>query len=817
MVYRRLLGCILFLNIFMTTSLFGQQTEIKGILADSVTKQPLPYGTVMIKNSKDSLVAGVLTDEKGMFHFNGKIPVQTNSYIQASYAGHKTKKITLSTDKRASLFDMGMVLLAPENYLLKEATIIGMPKYMDIKFDRKVFTMNDTRIAAARSVLDLLRTLPGVVVDDQGNVRYRGAQATIYVDDQPAEFIYPNIEMIPVHLVQKIELIDAAMYNSSSNAGGIINFKLKKTTTEGLSGMISGDVNTLLLKPYGQYNGFLNLNYKTGNYTFFNNFVGNIQKQYLNQNVKGILNYGTVYTIDNESNQIDSRNKFSDYAGVKYTYNDKLQIYLAGGFWGTHVNETTEAINRQTIQGNDHFYDFFSNNGRAKMTLSGFSIPLWVTYHFSKNETLEGGAHFEHIKTTYNPSNQYVYSYINDNPVDSISKLYYDNKENRSDIVVTFLYSKTSKNDLVRWRLGFNGISHLKRVFNNKAYMNDLPDLSLTTCTDAKPQHYLLWGKIGLTWKKWKINGGMDVQYDKVNAFYIRYPENRDTLYQVYKKYFNLLPSLTVAFAIDSVQELKLTYNRSVNTPVFDFFSLCDYIDKSNPRSWQQGNSALQPVNTNNFYFSYTFSKEKFNLSTEAFFSQTNNENYSVSYPISSTIQLNRPENIAFRSNTGIDISAWMQSCKVVDISLSSTISHTFLDASSLASQFHDLGLNDVTLKKKNFGFIIKLNSSFHFSPTLSGMLYVNYFSREIIFEGYKNGYFNSTVSITKKLFGDKLFVTIGIRNLLDGIMTHGYDENYAGITQKIIENSSNYKQTYFISLHYKIGYGDRGTKDYRN
>ena len=251
---------ILIISIFLIISIpaISQTMEITGIIADSVTKKPLPYGNVVIKNSKDSIIKVILTNEAGEFKIRN-LQYKTGIYLLAKYLGYKDKKIELAPNKNNKI-NTGSIFLAVVATKINETTITGTVKYMEQKFDRKVFNINDAKTAAARTIFDLLKTLPGVVVDDEGIVRYKGAEAAIYIDDQPSDYLYPKIEMIPVENITKIELIDAAMQTGGSGRGGIINIKYKIVRDDGLSGLAKTNSGTIEFQNIDKSKNFLNLN-----------------------------------------------------------------------------------------------------------------------------------------------------------------------------------------------------------------------------------------------------------------------------------------------------------------------------------------------------------------------------------------------------------------------------------------------------------------------------------------------------------------------------------------------------------------------------
>ena len=204
-------------------------SRISGKVYDSISSTPLPYATILLKTANDTVITECMTNEKGEFSIENTI-CSDSLYLSALYTGYNEKNIRLSLYfKNSDKIYLNEIYLSLSETLLKEITVDEHLNYIEKKFDRKIFNISDNKISAARTVLDLLRTLPGVVVNQEGTVYFKGAEATIYVDDQLMKFIYPKIEMIPVDKINKIELIDIAMRSGGDGRGGIINIKFRST------------------------------------------------------------------------------------------------------------------------------------------------------------------------------------------------------------------------------------------------------------------------------------------------------------------------------------------------------------------------------------------------------------------------------------------------------------------------------------------------------------------------------------------------------------------------------------------------------------
>ena len=156
-----------------------------------------------------------------------------------------------------------------------------------------------------------------------------------------------------------------------------------------------------------------------------------------------------------------------------------------------------------------------------------------------------------------------------------------------------------------------------------------------------------------------------------------------DTLLNVNKGFLNFLPSATIVFSPDSLQEIKFTYSKSVAAPWYT--QLCDFIDKTNPFNWAVGNSKLEPTVYNNLYLGYSYNKETWNINTDVFYSITNNDISYLTVPVSDVITITIPENIAHNSSVGIELSSWVSINKKYDFNFSSSINQTYISSIDLS------------------------------------------------------------------------------------------------------------------------------------
>ncbi|HNW99586.1 MAG TPA: hypothetical protein PKK00_14360 [Bacteroidales bacterium] len=557
------------LFILFTITCKSQTIDIIGSIADSTTKSKLPYGNIILKNNEDSILTNILSNDKGEFIFKN-ISYQKGMYLLTRYMGYNDKRFDFAFNNDSKI-NIGVINIIPNATQIKEATIVGNINVVEQKFDKKIFTMNEGKIVAARSVLDLLRTMPGVVVSDDGNIRYKGATATIYVDDQPVENLYPKIEMVPVDKVEKIELIDAAMQTGGSGRGGIINIKLKSIKNDGLSGLVSSKLNSINLENIDKSEEFININYKHKKLTVINNFsygnnIDNLNS-ITNQNFNA-LGVSAIKYFD--LNRNDKSDDFNEYIGFVYKSSDNTRINLGGGIYQkktsviSTLNSFTEIEDKETL-------NMFSENEFINYNLKykGFRCSYW--HKFDTNDTylrVFGGLQFINYPSTVNRN--YNYTILNSLNTDSIYRTNMQAMEKEDpSVFCSFFYNKSFFKES-HWNLSYYFWSFLNNTYTVQYYILDKLFLPQTWSNNYSQQgHYLSW-RIGTKIKKWKIDGGINLRdfFVKGNKYFYDIT-NHDTAIKINNNYLKFLPSATIALTINEAKEVKLTFSKTSDSPYF--------------------------------------------------------------------------------------------------------------------------------------------------------------------------------------------------------------------------------------------------------
>ncbi len=103
--------------------------------------------------------------------------------------------------------------------------------------DRKIFDVEKAFTVTGGTAIDVMKNIPSISVDVDGNVALRNRAPQIFVDGRPTIL---TLEQIPADNIERVELITnpSAQFDASST-GGVINIVLKKNRNLGLNGLAS--------------------------------------------------------------------------------------------------------------------------------------------------------------------------------------------------------------------------------------------------------------------------------------------------------------------------------------------------------------------------------------------------------------------------------------------------------------------------------------------------------------------------------------------------------------------------------------------------
>lgn len=246
----------IFLRLVIAISLFltwlsspaqSQKGEIKGKVIDNGSKKPLPYATVAVYRAQDTtLVTFRVSDDKGLFRTTG-LPLQLPLRVVVSMTGFGVYRKELTLTPTEAVADLGEVIMGESTKMLSEVLVTAEVPPIIVRKDTLEFNAASFKTLPTSLVEDLLKKLPGVSVDNAGNISVNGkAVNKILVDGKEFFGDDPKIASrnLPADVIDKVQVMndpEALRRNPDLPANDIpqvINLKFKKGIKKGAFGKL---------------------------------------------------------------------------------------------------------------------------------------------------------------------------------------------------------------------------------------------------------------------------------------------------------------------------------------------------------------------------------------------------------------------------------------------------------------------------------------------------------------------------------------------------------------------------------------------------
>jgi ferric enterobactin receptor len=464
---------LLMLFLCHTIGLFGQKNIVlSGKLIDTLSAEPLSYAAVSLQYpTTKNLVVGQISDEKGLFKFEAV--KQERFIVKIEYVGYQTKYVEVAFEAVEGDLDLGAIKLVPLSQLLESVTVSGQKMNVVATLDKQVFKTEQFETAKGGTATDLLRNIPSVFINAEGEITMRGSKGfLILVNGKPSQLDAATLlSQIPANSIDKIEMITApsAKYDADGKAG-IINIVTKTGATDGLSLIANGQYGFPRIRKYAnltepqRYGMDATLAYRKGyldasfSVNYLKNDIAGAREGNVNTTINNIFtqfpsigerslkrdNYGVRALVDFKSNKV---NTFStgfyhggrtQYRRADITYFDNKKTDLTN----QKVIAQTQYFNPNLVKKQGTFNVFnldyghiFKNNG--VVTLSGLYENA-VIDGWTKNANLNISNIKDTIQNTLNNGN---------NPLDAFRlKLDYEQKIGIGKLSTGYQYRHQNQN-----------------------------------------------------------------------------------------------------------------------------------------------------------------------------------------------------------------------------------------------------------------------------------------------------------------------------------------------------------------------------------
>ena len=747
--------------------------HMAGKVLDSKNNKPLETVSVQLSQKRldsfsklitERILGGMVTDKKGEFYF--EIPSDRDSlHLRLTMIGYK-KIDTVILFPAAGKGEFAPVneyyceiKMDPDITVLERVTVAATTNVMPFGIDRKIFNVEKNISSIGGTAVDVLRNVPLVSVDINGNVILRNTAPQIFLDGKPATI---SPDQIPADAIQRIELITnpSAKFDASGGTSGIINIVLKKNRRMGYHGEFRIGINSRMRMNLGG-----NINLRQGKINLFvdGNFV---QRKTISVATgdRISLNPSGSATVYQDENITDKGQFEFLRTGFDYLIDSRNTITMAtlaslGGF--TPFTRSELLFNRVGSGKPDTVIDrLFATNGKS----GGLRELLSFKHNFPKpGKELTADINFSQNRNrSFSSVMSTSYVYRGGPDLGTYTQLQYQGGAAESMSFQSDYVNPIKENSKIEL-----GTALTVRKTDNKN-ITGFPGMNGTISTpDSLSARYINRDHVYAAYaifsdqvKNFGYQFGLRLQSSGYRAELLRIPAGRQNSNTFTNSFpFSLFPSVFLTQKLKEGQELQINYTRRMNRPLV--FQLSPFLDFTDSLNLTQGNPYLRPEFTNSFEISYQkLYKGNNNLLLSIYYKNTTRMISMYTYDsllagqhriISSYLNANSGNNYGFEIIMRNTITKWW------DINTNFNIFSSKIRVSSSDKN---------TLQDRIFSYFVKVSNSIRFLKNFAFQLNADYLSKRTLPPGGRNGgsFFSISQSSSQGYLGPNLGVDVAVR-----------------------------------------------------
>ncbi len=500
--------------------------------------------------------------------------------------------------------DLGNIRLEQDAAALGNVTVTASQPVYTLGIDRKIFNVDRALTSQGQTAVEVLRQVPAVNVDIDGNVTLRNASPTLFVDGRPTTL---TLDQIPADAIQSIEVITnpSAKFDASGGTASILNVVMKKNRKAGYNGSLRAGADSR-----GRFNG-------GGDF--------NIRQQKVNMFISGQYGQRKSKSV---SDVITNYNSKATAAGTPYNLTQNSASVNSGGFGFVRGGFDYFMDNRNTLTVSGNYTKGSSdNNSNANLLYDTLSVPARIG---TGKRISDGEGNFQNYggslsyKHNYAKAGHELTADVNLNSSKSENYTYIDNglftstgvRKPQSTIQQTLGGSRSTywviQSDYanpisanakietgVRAQIrNFTSDNRNDTLNAQKQFITNQTINSNYKFTDQVYAAYVTFtGKAG----NLGYNAGLRAESSNYDGTQVRKVAGDSSFKVSYPVTF--FPSAFLSYKLSDKQDLQFNYTRRINRP--SFFQLIPFTDYSDPQNLSRGNPALRPEFTNSLEANY--------------------------------------------------------------------------------------------------------------------------------------------------------------------------------------------------------------------
>jgi outer membrane receptor protein involved in Fe transport len=670
----------LFAAILLLFPAIALSQSIKGTVVDEGTRRPLGLVNVILKRLPDStLVTGAATDTNGIFLLS-KIPRGTY-VLQLALIGYESKQLpAFAVDSAAPERDMGTISLHETPVSLEAVEVTAEKALMNLEADRKIYNVDQDILGKSASASEVLRNIPSVEVDVDGNVSLRGSSSVLLMmNGKTTPLLRTNageaLQQIPANSIERIEVITnpSAKY-TPEGASGIINLVLKRKTDEGLKGSLG-----LNAGMDDRYNGNLRLAYGDGGLNLFLNYSP--RKNNRNRNdadVRTQIGGPTSTTLTYYNQNVASSYRPMSHlltVGAELTLDSTNTTGVSGNYY--HNQYTRYETAHSVIED----FNMLPTSEYERNRISDEEVPLTEVSAFYQHNFGQAHKLRLEVKESVKPEEQdirFTNVYLLPRAINGYDNARYTQKSAETEASLDY---SNPVSDHSTFEAGLDASLNSQ---DDGAYSESYDTLRRSFVNDpSKTNQFTFDEKIVALYATYRQSfGAFGFLAGLRGERAFTEPDLVSSNLSFSNDYNALFPSLHLSYKLSDAAEMRASYSRRTHRPdAEDLNPFPQYID---PRNLAAGNPYLLPEYIHSFELGCNIDMDRVSFVPTVYYRYRYNRFTSVTQIVNDSTLLTTTENLAIDRTPGAELVISGKAADFLTTNLSINVYRSAIDASNL-------------------------------------------------------------------------------------------------------------------------------------
>ncbi|CAH0999500.1 hypothetical protein LEM8419_00800 [Neolewinella maritima] len=640
---------------------------VSGQLKDGGTTDPVGFANIAVYKVADGELAGGTTSD-----IDGNFTVKDLPYgdyrLEVTFIGYEGEEMMLELNDGERFLRVGDITLEEGGATdLDEVVVTAERALMELGLDRKSFNVEKSVAASGGSAEDLLRQIPGITVDLEGNVSLRGSGGVRFlINGRPSGLVGTDpatyLKSLPSASIERVEVITnpGAAFDPEGTAG-IINIVLKKQREDGFNVSVALNAGT-----GNKYDGNVDLNWRKGKFNSFAGVAGRYDERFFRgfRDQQGTLGDSTFSRYFNFRGDRVRESQLLKL-GTEYSLGKRATI----GIQGNLQLESGDNNNLRTT-------NFFNSEGALDRTQQRTETePSTETdYELQANYT-------QTFKTEGRSlSAQLQYSENDEEEIENYDEIIFGSTglqlstdrqrapslEGRSQFLGQLDYEQTFGDFkfATGWRSTIQETTQ-DAGFEILAGNDDFLRVdSLSNVFRYNEDVHALYATFGGKVDKVTFNMGLRAEQAYTTSNLLE-PDP-----QVFENdYFKVYPSVYAGYAFDDNTTLQASYSRRIERP--RGYALNPFVDRGDPFNLRTGNPFLLPELINSFELNVQQQYGKGTFTGGVYFRQLNDIISRITRIQEGGVSLSTRDNLDRGRDYGIEVIATYRPTEKLDLTVS--------------------------------------------------------------------------------------------------------------------------------------------------